>query len=104
MLPEAALTDAGCNRLLPCEELVNGAAKELAAFLTVVNRDFGSEQARQAAEEWLQELARSDCFAQEAMPDFRRLTVATADRLARRIGKSDPVAPKARQTREELLR
>jgi hypothetical protein len=94
-LPEAALTDAGCNRLFTCEELVGAAAKELAAFLTVVNLDFGSEQAHQAAEEWLQELGRYDCFAQEAIPDFRQLTIATADRLARRIGKSAPIAQKA---------
>jgi hypothetical protein len=85
MLSVATTGVLGCNRPLSCDDILGFAAKELAAFLTVVDRDFGSEQARLAAEEWLEELACCDCFTEGISPDFRRLTIVTASKLARRI-------------------
>jgi len=88
--PTAALTGVCCDQLITCEQLIGPAAEELAAFLAIVKQEFGLEQASQAAGDWLQELACSDCFGQASIPDFRQLTVAAANRLARRIGRRDP--------------
>jgi hypothetical protein len=84
MRSRAALTDASCSRLLTCEELAGVAAKELAAFLEVVNQDFGPQRAHQAADDWLQELVSSDCFVPEAIADFRQISIAAAHRLVHR--------------------
>jgi len=86
----AALVDASRNRLLTCEELAGGAARELTAFMRAVNQLFGQARADQAAQEWLQELACADCFAQVGTPEFRQITIAAANRLVHQISKSDP--------------
>lgn len=82
---EAAVTDAKWNREVTCEKLAAVAERELAAFTRVVRQQFGPEEARQASEDWLREFTVSDCFAQDAIPDFRQLTVAAANRLALRL-------------------
>src|ERR1700734_3492287 len=86
----AAPPDVSWNRLDICDELMGVAERELAAFVEAVRRRFGSEEARQASEEWLEELACSDCFAREAIPNFRHLTIVAANRLARRVCTSRP--------------
>jgi hypothetical protein len=56
--PTAPLTGVCCDQLITCEQLIGLAAEELAAFLAVVNQEFGSEQACQAAGDWLQQDGR----------------------------------------------
>jgi hypothetical protein len=65
------------------------AAKELAAFLAVVNQDFGPQRACEAAADWLRQLVCSDCFAPEAIANFRQITIAAASRLVHRITEGD---------------
>lgn len=78
-------TKATWNRLSFCDELLAAAEKELAAFATAVHQRFGPEQARQSSEDWLEELASLDWSAQTSVPDLLALTIAAADKLARRM-------------------
>ena len=65
--------------------LCAGAERELAAFARAVQALFGPEQARQAIEDWMEELESMDWRSQETVRDWRGLTIAAAARLARRI-------------------
>ena len=60
------------------------AQRHLAAFAQAVNGLYGPEQARQSAEDWLEELELMD-WPEGKAPDWRRITVAAAARLADRI-------------------
>jgi hypothetical protein len=72
-----------------CVELTAGllpeAERELTAFARAVAQLFGSEQARQCIEDWTEELELTDWPAGEACPDWRRITIAAAHRLACRV-------------------
>jgi hypothetical protein len=63
-------------------ELVPDAEKELAAYARAIRELFGSEQARQSIEDWMAELESTDLPAGGAIPDWRRVTIAAAGRLA----------------------
>jgi hypothetical protein len=65
--------------------LLASAEKELSAFLTAVNELFGAEQARQASEDWIGELAQTDLANRAPVIDWRRVTIAAAARLAGRV-------------------
>jgi hypothetical protein len=69
-------------------ELMTMAERELGAFITAVTELFGSEQAKLAAEDWLDE-----CVLMEALPgltsrDWRSITIAASVRLAYRVNAS----------------
>jgi hypothetical protein len=76
------LTDAETER---CNQLTSGflilAERELSAFIRAVDKLFGSEQARQSARDWIEELGRMDWPSGESIPDWRRATVAASARL-----------------------
>ena len=76
------LTDAETDRW---HELSSGflisAEKELSAFIRAVDTLFGSEQARQSALDWIEELGRMDWPSGESIPDWRRATVSASARL-----------------------
>jgi plasmid stabilization system protein ParE len=61
------------------------AEKELAAYARAVLELFGPEQARQSVEDWMEELELMDLPGEKAIPDWRRLTIAAASRLAVRV-------------------
>ena len=66
-----------------CVSWKKSAERELGAFLATVTELFGADQARQAAEDWLDELD-----LQETSPvnlNWRPITVAAAIRLAQRL-------------------
>ncbi len=65
--------------------LLHSAEKELAAFSQAVLELFGSEQARLSAEDWIEELELMDLPAGAGSPDWRRLTISAASRLALRV-------------------
>jgi hypothetical protein len=67
------------DRLLPRAE------RELGAFATAVNNLFGSAYVGESIEDWLEEFESIDWRAGEAIPDWRRVTIAAAARLARRV-------------------
>jgi hypothetical protein len=68
-----------------CVQLANSflilAEKELSAFIRAVEKLFGAEQARQSALDWIEELELVDWPLRDAIPDWRRATVAASVRL-----------------------
>jgi hypothetical protein len=50
-----------------------------------VNNLFGSAYVGESIEDWLEEFESIDWRAGEAIPDWRRVTIAAAARLARRV-------------------
>ena len=63
------------------EHLMASAERELGAFMKAVSELFGTEHARRAADDWLDELERLDTLP-ETGRDFRAITIAAAVRLA----------------------
>jgi len=57
------------------------AERELGAYMSAVSELFGTEHARRAADDWLDEFERMDTLP-ETRRDFRAITVAAAVRLA----------------------
>lgn len=72
-----------------CFQLTSGllpeAEHELAAFAGAVKERFGSEQARQSVEDWMEELEMMEWPDGGGPPDWRRITIAAAARLASRV-------------------
>ena len=80
------MTDTRTEHRFPFDAtLAAMAERELAAFTGAVNDLFGSEQARQSAEDWLEQLALIDWPTGETISDLRQITIAAAARLAGRI-------------------
>jgi hypothetical protein len=57
------------------------AERELSAFVTAVHQLFGSEQARQATDTWMEELERTDWQSESPLIDWREVTIAATARL-----------------------
>ena len=72
-----------------CSELTAGclacAEKELAAYAQAVQELFGSDYARQSIHDWVEEIEWMDWPSGDAIPDWRRLTVAATAKLATRV-------------------
>jgi len=66
-------------------ELMNLAQRELGAFMIAVTQAYGSEEGELAADDWLNELAATDELPHLTTPDWRRITIAAAARLANRL-------------------
>lgn len=64
--------------------IVAMAEMELAAFAAAVKELFGPEHAQRSVEDWIEELELMDWPAEEAIPDWRQVTIAAAARLAGR--------------------
>ena len=70
-----------------CAELMTMAERELSAFFNAVTQLFGSEQAEQSAEDWLNELIEIDGLP--ASPrDWQLITAKASTRLASRVSAS----------------
>jgi len=67
------------------EQQTHLAERELAAFIEAVKRLFGPEQARLAAEDWLDECDLMDSPPRSTGRDWRAVTVAASARLAKRL-------------------
>jgi hypothetical protein len=63
---------------------VNVAERELSAFIRAVTQLFGPEEARVAAEDWLDESESMDSPPRSTSADWRAVTVTAAARLANR--------------------
>jgi hypothetical protein len=70
------------------------AERELGAFIRAVTELFGPEQARFAAEYWIDELELTDALPGPTRRDWGAITVAASARLARRLN-TDVDHPKA---------
>jgi hypothetical protein len=66
-------------------QLLASDERELCAFVTAVNQLFDAEQGRKAAENWIEELERTDWPNGASVIDWRKVTIGAADRL---VGKS----------------
>jgi hypothetical protein len=71
-------------------ELMTTAEKELAAFYGAVFRQYGLKEARNAAQDWIDELGTMDWPVDWTLPNWRHVTIAAADRLALRIIEHSP--------------
>ena len=76
---------------LNCTDMVTKAEQELAAFCRAVTELFGSQQAGQSAEDWLNELLAINVLPASAR-EWRLLTVKIAARLARRLNPAHEAA------------
>jgi hypothetical protein len=71
-----------------CAEFSNNllsiAERELEAFAHAVSKLFGAARVRQSVEDWVAELEFME-WPEQAIPDWRQVTVAAATRLAERL-------------------
>lgn len=64
-------------------QLLASAEREMSAFVIAVNQLFDAEQGLKAANNWIEELERSDWPSEASVIDWRKVTIAAAARLAR---------------------
>jgi hypothetical protein len=69
----------------PDADLMAIAERELGAFIRAVTELFGPEQARLAAEDWVDELELMDALPGPTRRDWGSVTVAASAQLARRL-------------------
>jgi hypothetical protein len=69
-------------------KLMTMAERELGAFISAVTELFGSEKARLAAEDWLDELVLVETLPGLTSRDWRLITIAASARLANRVNAS----------------
>src|ERR1700756_2895470 len=67
---------------VPIDDLVASAERELAAFVGAVNESLGPDEAALSADEWIEELLSTDFLDGSRIPDWRRITILAARRLA----------------------
>jgi hypothetical protein len=69
-------------------KLMTMAERKLGAFISAVTELFGTEQARLAAEDWLDELFIMEHPLGFISRDWRSITIAASARLANRVNAS----------------
>ena len=69
-------------------KLMTMAERELGSFISTVTELFGSEQARLATEDWLDELVLMETLPGLTSRDWRLITIAASARLANRVNAS----------------
>jgi hypothetical protein len=67
------------------EEEAQMAERELSSFVAVVTKLFGPDEARLAAEDWLDESDLMDSPPRSDARDWRSVTIAASARLADRV-------------------
>src|SRR6202049_1668849 len=81
----AGLTDLGPSRSNLFGNSADEYLKGLGASMRAVTELFGPEQARVAAEDWVDELGFVDILPEPAGRDWRSVTIVAAARLAKRL-------------------
>ena len=81
------------------------AERELSAFVTAVHQLFGPEQARYAADNWMEELEQTDWKSEPQAVDWRAVTIVAAARLVGRDKRqlSGNLSRKAIQSDKQML-
>ena len=79
------LTNSDCPTFA---KLMTLSERELGAFISAVTELFGFEQARLAAEAWLDELSLMEALPGLTSRDWRLITIAASARLANRVNAS----------------
>lgn len=72
-------------QITPDVRLARTAERELAAFHQAVLRNHGAAEATQAAQDWVEVMETMEWPSANLHPDWRRVTIAAASRLASRI-------------------
>ena len=80
-----ALMNRKNNRSPANADLMVIAERELGAFIRAVTELFGPEQARLAAEDWVDELELMDALPGPTRRDWGSVTIAASAQLARRL-------------------
>jgi hypothetical protein len=75
-----------CNSIY--EEQTHLAERELSAFIRAVTKLYGREQARLAAEDWLEESELMDSPPRSEDRNWRAVTITASARLASRVNVS----------------
>jgi hypothetical protein len=70
------------------EEQTHLAERELSSFIAAVTKLYGPEQAKLAAEDWLDESELMDSPPRSEERDWRAVTIAASARLANRVNAS----------------
>jgi len=78
-------TDEEDGAVRPIARLLVTAERELCAFIAAVNELFDAREARQAAENWMAELAWTDWAGENPITVWRRVTIVAATGLARGV-------------------
>jgi len=81
---DAVKTEASFDNSVYADEM-HVEESELSAFVNAVREMFGSEQARLAAEGWLDESELMDSPPRSTSRDWRAVTIAASARLADRL-------------------
>ena len=68
-----------------CVDQTKIAERELFAFVNAVMELFGTDQARIATEDWLEESELMDAAPRATIKDWRSVTIAASARLATRV-------------------
>ena len=71
-------------------DLMLTAEKELASFYEAIKKRYGPKEARNAAYDWIDEMATMDWPADGVLPNWRRVSIVAADCLASRIIEHSP--------------
>ncbi len=72
----------------PCasyKELVWLGERELVAFIGSVTELFGADQARAAAEDWLEAIAFLDCYSSRPSHSWQLVTIAATTKFLNRV-------------------
>ncbi len=72
------------HRYEKCREQLAAAERELGAFVTAVRTLFGHAEASRAAEDWIELAEHTATPSADQHPNWRRITIAAASRLATR--------------------
>jgi hypothetical protein len=72
------------HRYEKCHEQLAAAERELGAFVTAVRTLFGDAEAPRAAEDWIELAEHTATPSAGRHPNWRRITIAAASRLAAR--------------------
>jgi len=73
--PYAAVQDCQAKFIVTAE-------RELSAFLAAIRQEFTAEAAYRAGEYWMDAFKRADFTCRQTLPDWRKITIAAASRMA----------------------
>lgn len=65
--------------------LLATAERELSAFVIAVNQLFDGDQGLKAANNWIEELERTDLPSEASVIDWRKITIAAATKFVRGV-------------------
>jgi hypothetical protein len=66
-------------------DLLLTAERELASFYEAIEKRYGREEAQKAAHDWIEEVETMDWPSEGTIPNWRHVSIVTADCLASRV-------------------